>query len=586
MSTLSGSRRLAAVVVIDVVSYSTMMAADEEGTLATLKAHRNETDPILLNHGGRVVKGTGDGLLAEFPSAVEALRAAVEVQRLMAERNAVIPDDRRMQYRIGINLGDVIVDDDGDIYGDGVNVAARLEAAAEPGGICVSESIQRQVSNAVDAEFEPLGALSVKNIPNPIEAWRVGALGSDGPSRTTAQSSYALPSVAVLPFHNLSGEDDQEYFVDGLVEDLITALSRHRDLRIVSRSSTFAYKGHSGDVRDTARELDATYVVEGSGRRAGSRIRITAQLIEAETGHHVWAERYDRELEDIFAVQDEVVDEIASHIHPNVERVQGERLEGASPDELDAWDLAQRAKWHLHTATSEGTMEAIRLLELASQRDPHLGVVFQLLAYAWSMMAFSSWRIPGRDSWEEMKQSAERALEISPSDPTSMTAYAFVQEYSGNLEDAEDLVRRVLQMVPTDAFARHLLGQVRFFRGDYSAAVDHLTEAWRRARHEPWRFNIGTSLAFAHYLAERYDAAVVWAERSLEIADYLQTHLVYAATLGQLGDTKAAERQIAYLTAARPNAVARDFTRNVQWESDAAVVHYHEGLVKAGLPPG
>lgn len=584
MSTLSVSRRLAAVVVIDVVSYSTMMAGDEEGTLATLKAHRNETDPVLLNHGGRVVKGTGDGLLAEFPSAVEAVRAAVEVQQLMAERNAIVPEDRRMQYRIGINLGDVMVDDDGDIYGDGVNVAARLEAAAEPGGICVSESIQRQVSSAVEVGFEPLGLLTVKNIPNPIEAWSVGTFGGDGPSKAMEQSPYALPSVAVLPFHNLSDEENQEYFVDGLVEDLITALSRHRDLRIISRSSTFAYKGHHGDVRDTARELDATYIVEGSARRSGSRIRITAQLIEAETGHHVWAERYDRELRDIFAVQDEVVSEIAAHIHPNVERAQGERLERASPDELDAWDLAQRAKWHLYTATRDGTMEAIRLLELASERDPSFGVVYQLLAYAWVMVAFNSWPTPGRRSWEEMKQSAERAFQVSPSDPTSITVYAFVQEYSGNLEGAEDLARRALQLVPTDAFALQLLGQVMFFKGNFDAAVHHLTYAWRRARHEPWRFHISASLAFAHYLAERYDAALAWSERSLEIADYLQARAIYAATLGQLGKVEAARRQVAYLTAARPNAVARDFTRNARWESDTAVAHYHEGLVKAGLP--
>ncbi len=583
MSALSVSRRLAAVVVVDVVSYSAMMSVDEEGTLATLKAHRNETDPVLLNHGGRVVKGTGDGLLAEFPSAVEAVRAAIEVQRLMAERNVNLPADRRMQYRIGMNLGDVMVDDDGDIYGDGVNIAARLEAAANPGGICVSESIHRQVSNAVDVEFEPLGPIKVKNIPNPIEAWHIETPAGNTRFRDT-ESPYALPSVAVLPFQNLSREEDQEYFVDGLVEDLITALSRHRDLRIVSRSSTFAYKGHSGDVRDTARELDATYVVEGSARRSGSRIRITAQLIEAETGHHVWAEKYDRDLQDIFAVQDEVVGEIASHIHPNVERVQGERLERASAEELDAWDLAQRAKWHLYTATHDGTMEAIRLLELASERDPSLGVVYQLLAYAWVMVAFNSWRTPGRRPWEELKQSAGRAFQVSPSDPTSITVYAFAQEYSGNLEKAEDLARRALQLVPTDAFALTLLGQVTFFKGDFDAAIKHLTEAWRRAGHEPWRFHISASLAFAHYLAGRYEAAAAWAERSLEIADYLQARAIYAATLGQLGNIEAARRQVAYVTAARPNAVASDFTRNARWDSDAAVALYHEGLVKAGLP--
>jgi TolB-like protein/class 3 adenylate cyclase len=586
MSTSQVQRRLAAVVVVDVVGYSAMMARDEEGTLAALKAHRNETDPIVLNHGGRIVKGTGDGLLVEFPSAVEAVRAAIETQRLMAERNAASADDRRMEYRIGINLGDVIVDDDGDIYGDGVNIAARLEGAAGPGGICLSESIHRQVHGTVDAPFEPMGAIEVKNIPSPVEAWRIGP----GPRLTRSGSGslpgYSLPTIAVLPFDNLSGDPGENYFVDGLVEDLITALARERDLRIVSRNSTFAFKGRTGDIRDMARELDATYVVTGSARRAGGMVRVTAQLIEAESGHQVWAERYDRDLDDIFVVQDDVVAEIAGAIHPNVERAQGEKLERARPDELDAWDLVLRAKGHVYASSREGATEAIRLLDMAARRDPDLALVRQTLAFAWITVAFNSWPIPGRDPWEEMRRNAEHAYRLAPSDPASIIAYGFAEEYAGNLESARELAGRAVQIVPDDAYALTLFGQVMFFKGEFDGAIDHLTNAWRRARHEPWRFHISNSLAFAHYLAGRYEAAAAWAERTLQITDYLQTRAIYAATLGQLGRDTDARHQVAELEAVRPGVVAADFTRNARWARAEDVAHYHDGLVKAGLTSG
>ncbi len=564
MATSSLLRRLAAVVVVDVVGYSAMMAADEEGTLAALKAHRNETDPIVLNHGGRIVKGTGDGILVEFPSAVEAVRAAVETQRLMAERNAAAPDDRRMHYRIGINLGDVMVDEDGDIYGDGVNIAARLEAAADPGGICVSGAIHGQVHDTVDVSFEALGQLAVKNLPRPIEAWRVVTGDLPTPAPPTAPSSYSLPSVAVLPFDNLSGDADQEYFVDGLVEDLITSLSQHRDLRIVSRNSTFAYRGRVGDIRDTARELDATYVVEGSARRAGNRVRITAQLIEAETGHHVWADRFDRELDDIFAVQDEVVSEIAGHIHPSVERAQGEKLGRSRPESLDTWDLVQRAKWHIHGHTQAGTEEAVRVLSLALERDPGLVVGHQWLAYAWIQAAFNSWRILDRNPWTEGRTSAGEAYRLAPADPISVVAWGFAQEYAGNLDDALDLARRALHMAPRDPLALHLFGQVMFFRGEFGTAIEQLSNAWRRARHEPWRFHISNSLAFSHYLARRYEAAEAWAERTLQITDYLQTRAIYAATLAQLGRSQDASYQVGALTSARPDLRASENFRELQ----------------------
>jgi adenylate cyclase len=577
-------RRLAAIVVIDVVGYSRLMAADEEGTLAALKAHRNETDPIVLNHGGRIVKGTGDGVLVEFPSAVEAVRAAVETQSLMADRNAAAPEGRRMEYRIGINLGDVIVDDDGDVYGDGVNVAARLEGLADPAGICVSSAVYQQVRQQVDASFEDLGLVEVKNIPTPVHPWKVVLDRAPPDPRVTATSTYTKPCVAVLPFDNLSGDQDQEYFADGITEDLITALSHHRDLRVVARNSTFVYKDRAGDVRKTARELDATHVVEGSIRRSGNRVRVTAQLIEAESGHHLWADRYDRELNDIFDLQDDIVHEIAGHIHPTVERTEGDKLHRSGPEELDVWDLALHARWYAFMNTRDGAEEAIRLLEIAAERDPSFGEAQAQLAMVWTTVAFSRWRIDDRDPWEEMDRRAREAYRLDPVAPGSIAVLGYAEVFAGNLGTAADLARRAVGKAPHDALVLNLIGLVELFRGDEEAAVEHLSNAWRLASHEPWRYVIANNLAFAHYLAGRYEAALVWAERGLEAGDYFQLRAIAAAALGQLGRSDEAAHHLAFVTASHPETTTGELLRDIRWEGQDDVAHYREGLIKAGLP--
>ncbi len=578
------SRRLAAIVVVDVAGYSRMMAEDEEGTLAALKAHRNETDPIVLNHGGRIVKGTGDGLLIEFPSAVEAVHAGVEAQRLMAERNAALPPDRRMEYRIGVNLGDVIVDDDGDIYGDGVNIAARLEAHADVGGICVSDAVHRQVAGKLGVDFEDLGALEVKDLPEPIRAWRVAMDGITATPESVAASRYALPSAAVLPFVNMSRDAEEEYFADGLTEDLITDLSRYRDIKVVSRNSTFAFKGRASDIRRTARELDATFVVEGSTRRAADRVRITAQLVEAESGHHVWADRYDRELDDIFAVQDEIVHEIAARVHPHIERATGEQLGKASSASLGAWEMVQRGKWQAYQGTFESTAEAIRLFEIASQRDPDMTEAHAWRAMAWVNVAYNRWRIDDRNPWDEMKASAERAYESDPTDPQAIAAMAYARHAEGALQAAVDLARRGLSMTPDDPMLLNVAGQLHYFMGDPDGGIDQLSQAWRQAGYEPWRYHIANNLAFSHYLARRFEAALAWAQRALEVNDYLQTRAIAAAALGQLGRIDEASHHIGFIIASRPGTTASDFVRNVIWRDPSHIELYRDGLVKAGLP--
>ncbi len=361
-------RRLAAILAADVAGYSRLMGADEEGTLAALKAHRRElVDPTIAEHRGRIVKTTGDGLLAEFASVVDAVRCAVAIQEGMAERDAAVPEDRRIAFRIGVNLGDIIIDED-DIYGDGVNVAARLEGLAEPGGICIGRAARDQVRDRLDLDLEDIGEQAVKNIARPVRVFRVKLPAPEA----EAPAALALPdkpSIAVLAFANMSGDPEQEYFADGIAEDIITALSRFRWFFVIARNSSFTYKGQAVDVKQVARELGVQYVLEGSVRKAGNRVRITAQLIDALTGRHVWAERYDRDLTDIFAVQDEITETIAGAVAPSFVSAEARRAERKRPEDLDAWDLALKGNWHLAQSGRENVAAAVSLFEAAIARE-------------------------------------------------------------------------------------------------------------------------------------------------------------------------------------------------------------------------
>ncbi len=347
-------RRLAAILAADVAGYSRLMGADEEGTLAALKELRRElADPKIKEHRGRIVKTTGDGLLVEFASVVDAVRCAVEVQQEMAERNVGVPEEQRIQFRIGINLGDIIKDGR-DIYGDGVNVAARLEALAEPGGICVNRVVRDQVRDKLDFAFEDAGEQRVKNIARPLRVYHVRPGQVANEEMSAAQPPLALPdkpSLAVLPFTNMSGDPEQEFVSDGIAEDVISALSHYPSLFVIARNSTFTYKGRAVDVKQVGRELGVRYVLEGGVRKAGNRIRVTAQLIEAETGNHVWANRYDRDLADIFAVQDEITHALTTALTPAIADAELRRAIRKPPESLDAWAAYQRGLWHLSKAT-------------------------------------------------------------------------------------------------------------------------------------------------------------------------------------------------------------------------------------------
>src|SRR5437667_5235695 len=378
-------RRLAAILAADVAGYSRLMGADEEGTLAALKELRRDlADPKIKEHRGRIVKTTGDGLLVEFASVVDAVRCAVEVQREMAARSAGVPEGRRIQFRIGINLGDIIKDGR-DIYGDGVNVAARLEALAEPGGICVNRVVRDQVRDKLDIPFEDAGEQRVKNIARPLRVYRVRPGQVSGEAMSAAQPPLALPdkpSVAVLPFTNMSGDPEQEFFSDGIAEDIITALSRYPSLFVIDRNSCFTYKGRSVDVKQVGRELGVRYVLEGSVRRAGNRIRVTAQLVEAESGKHVWAERYDRDLADIFALQDEIAQAVTIAIAPAIADAELHRAVRKPPGSLDAWAAYQRGLWHQSNASTEDNALAQRFFQQAIDLDPTFSAAYVGLAIA------------------------------------------------------------------------------------------------------------------------------------------------------------------------------------------------------------
>jgi adenylate cyclase len=491
MNSDRAERQLAAILAADVAGYSRLMGADEEGTLAALKAIRRELgDPKIKEHRGRIVKTTGDGLLVEFASVVDAVRCAVDVQRALAERNADVPADKRIEFRIGVNLGDIIIDEH-DIFGDGVNIAARLEALAEPGGICVSRVVRDQVRDKLDFSFEDMGERQVKNIARPVRTHRIlinlgspeasGSTAAVPPSATPSQK----PSIAVLPFANMSGDAEQEYFSEGITEDIITNLSRNRAFFVISRSTSFTYKGPAVDIGKMARELGVRYVLEGSVRRAGNRVRITAQLIDAETGHHLWADRYDRELADVFAVQDEIAQSITGAIAPGIISAEIRLAQHKDPSRLDAWDRIMRAHWHIRRFTENDLTEAQRLLAEAIALDPDNSMAFSDLAFASIFESVFGWGEGPATSLARCGDAARKAVAIDDGDAAAHTGLAIYELFSGRHEEARRRLLRALDLDPNSAFARGYLGAAYAFGGDYDAALPHLEETIRLSPRDP-----------------------------------------------------------------------------------------------------
>ncbi len=386
-------RRLAAILALDVVGYSRLIGADEAGTLTMLRTLRKElVEPTLKRHHGRVVKLMGDGLLAEFASVVDAVAAAVDIQEAIPERSAHLPEDRRVTLRVGVNIGDVVVED-GDLFGDGVNIAARLQEVADPNGVAISNGAHRELRGKLELPFADAGEKDLKNIVEPVRAWLWSPANSlaDAPTSELPLAETDKPSIAVLPFDNMSGDKEQEFFADGMTEDIITALSKHRWLRVIARNSTFKFKGKAVDIRQIAAELGARYVVEGSVRRSGQRLRITAQLIDAATRDHLWAERYDRSLEDIFDLQDEITDTIVGRVEPELGAAERHRVDRKPRTNLQAWDCFHLGMSHFYKFTVEGNFESQRLLKRSFELDPDFGDAYAWWAYAVVLVTWAPW---------------------------------------------------------------------------------------------------------------------------------------------------------------------------------------------------
>jgi TolB-like protein/class 3 adenylate cyclase/Flp pilus assembly protein TadD len=585
-------RRLAAIVASDVAGYSRLMGADEEGTLRQLKMHRKElVDPKITEHRGRIVKTTGDGMLVEFVSVVDAVRCAVDIQRRMLERNAEVAPDRRIQFRVGINVGDIISDEN-DIYGDGVNVAARLEALAEPGGICVSRIVHEQVCDKLDFSFEDMGEQQVKNIARPVRTHRI-LLNTrcDEPISATASSLRSArplpqkPSIAVLPFANMSGDGEQEYFSEGITEDIITNLSHNHSFFVISRTTSFTYKGPAVDVGKVGRELGVRYVLEGSVRRAGNRVRITAQLIDAATGHHLWADRYDRELADVFAVQDEIARSITGAIAPGIIAAEVRQAQRKDPDQLDAWDRTVRAHWHIRRFTREDLAEARRLLTEAISSDPTNSMAYADLAFARHFEAVFGWGDGPVESHIRLGEAARKAVATDDNDAMAHTALAIFELFSGHHEEARRRLHRALDLNPNSEFARGYLGASYAFGGDYEAALPHLEEAIRLSPRGLLLVIWHISKGWAALAAERYETAVEFTERAREAnPEFPDIYAVLASAYGHLGNTAAAREALHQLLHRMPGLTASDERLARPFARPADRGRFLEGLTKAGLP--
>ncbi len=579
-------RKLAAIVSADVAGYSRLMGVDEEGTLAALKAHLNSVYPVIYSHGGRIVKTTGDGLLIEYPTVVAAARSCLQAQKIMAERDAMLPAERRMQFRIGVHVGEVIVDGD-DIFGDTVNISARLQELAEPGGIALSGAARVAVHRHIDVAMIDLGLQSLKNIAEAVQVWRIdmGDTKQAGLRAAAARPKQERSAIAVLPFDNMSSDLEQEYFVDGITEDLITALSLIRDLKVIARNSTFAYKGQAKDIKLVAAELDARYVLEGSVRKVGNRVRITAQLIDAANGQNMWAERYDRELDDIFDLQDEITSNIASRAAPTLQRHEIERARQRPTNDLDTWDMYLRMLHHYYRLTKDDTLTALDLCDQIKARDPDFAPAYYYSAFLVLFGAQQRFVKLSAEVWRDMLQNAEHGVALAGDDYLAHSFLAMAYAFSGRHEEALHHGRQALDLNSYAPRAWFANGVAQWANGDHNDAAADMETAWRLGTNDPDRFHWAAVLTFVHYLLRNYDAALSWADQCLQQwPDHIQAMGGRAAALAQLGRLEEARMALVPFKERLPRISTSQHVRNFSWRLQEDIDHYCDGLIKAGLP--
>jgi adenylate cyclase len=575
-------RRLAAILAADVVGWSRLMGRDEQGTLTRLKALRRDLiDVEIARHRGRIVKTTGDGLLVEFASVVDALRCAIFVQGAMKELNRVEPEETRIVLRIGINLGDVIVDG-GDVYGDGVNIAARLETLAEPGGICVSQTVVDHARGKLSFLAEDAGEQMLKNIADPVRVWRIAAEPAQGTPAPPSARVTSKPTIAVLPFVNMSGDAEQEFFADGLTEDILTALSRFRDLFVISRNSVFVYKGKAVKVQTVAKELGVQYVLEGSVRKAGNRVRITVQLIEADTDRHLWAERYDRELRDIFDIQDDVTRAIAAILPGRVEAASRERVKRKAPDNLAAWELVLAGKLLHHRSSPPDNTEALRLLDRAVSLDPGYAHAHAWKACVLGQAFTNGWCADRSAAVAEILKELRIAqgLDDNDSDVHRILAAAILAVYHDH-DRALQHQERALALNPNDDLIVVQQGEMLTWIGRPEEGVEWIRKAMRLNPYHPERF--WNHLGRAYFVARNYREA---AEAFGRITRADESHLAFlAACRAATDDASAAQTLVRDILALAPAFTASAHLAMQHYKRAEDREHHHAALIRAGLPP-
>lgn len=591
---MTENRKLAAILVADIVGFSRLTGADEDGMLARLRALRSDViDPTIAVHSGRVVKRTGDGALVEFRSVVQAVRCAIEIQEIMVERNAGVRADRRIEFRIGIHLGDVVEEGDGDLMGDGVNIAARLEGIAEVGAICISEDAYRQVRSRLALSVTDLGDQKLKNIAEPVKAYAISVGETGRPLSRQPQTDPSAvpgpldkPSIAVLPFDNMSGDADQEYFVDGMAEDIITALSKFEQLFVIARNSSFVYKGRAVDIKQVGRELGVRYVLEGSVRRAGDRVRITGQLINSETGSHLWADRFDGRLDDVFDLQDQITENVVAVIEPTVRKAEIERARSKQPENMGAYDLLLQALPHLYMVSPEGNLKALDFLMRAIQLDPEYAPALAHAAWGLVQRITRPWGSYGEDDPALAISLARRALALGSDDAHTVVLGGFTlamlrEDYLTGL----DAVRRAVEMNPGSGFVNAIAGSALVFGDDAENGLSMLDRAMMLGPKDPSFFSHMLVGSFGHLSAGRIEQALDLALRSIALnPNWDSSYIALITAYVMLDRIELAKEAAEKLLAIHPGACATGYERSLPIRNET----FRDGIItclkRAGIP--